>query len=116
MKFKFEKIQVWQKSMDYAEIISKIAKVFPKDEFCNLNSQIRRAADGIGLRIAEGAMGQSNAECRRYISYALRSIAEVVTCLIKARNRKYIDEDCFDSLYAETYDLMNMLIEYRNKL
>jgi len=47
--FKFEKLQIWQKSMDFGEDIFNVSKGFPKDELYNLISQARRAADSIAL-------------------------------------------------------------------
>ncbi len=43
MKFKFEKLIIWQKAMDLGENIYKMSKVFPKEETYNLSSQIRRS-------------------------------------------------------------------------
>jgi len=57
-KFKFEKLIIWQKAMDFGEEIFDLSKGFPKDEIFNLTSQIRRAADSIALNISEGATGQ----------------------------------------------------------
>jgi four helix bundle protein len=44
-QFKFEKLIVWQKSMDLAEKINSIIDGFPEKEKFNLSSQILRAAD-----------------------------------------------------------------------
>lgn len=41
MSFKFEKLKIWQQSMDFGESIHSIAKKFPKEEIFNLTSQIR---------------------------------------------------------------------------
>ena len=41
MSFKFEKLIIWQKSMDFGEMIFQISKDFPKDEMFNLVSQIK---------------------------------------------------------------------------
>ena len=60
MKFKFEKLIIWQRAMDFGEDINVIAYKFPKEEIYNLSSQIRRAADSIALNISEGAIAQSN--------------------------------------------------------
>ncbi|WP_373494689.1 four helix bundle protein, partial [Aquiflexum sp.] len=62
MYFKFEKLLIWQKSMDYAEDIFLLTKDFPKVENFNLISQSRRAVDSISLNIAEGSTGQTNPE------------------------------------------------------
>ena len=89
MSFKFEKLIIWQDSMVFAEEIYKHSSQFPKDEVFNLISQIRRASDSIALNIAEGSILQSNPEFRRFLGYSIRSIAEVVTCLYKAKYRNY---------------------------
>lgn len=102
--------------MDFAEELNNIAKAFPKDEYYNLSSQVRRAADSIALNISEGSIGQSDLEQRRFVGYAIRSLAEVVTCLHKAKRRKYITEDAFKEHYEFAYNLMNMIIGFRDKL
>jgi four helix bundle protein len=84
-KFKFEKLIIWQKSMDYGEQIYHLSDKFPKNEIYNLTSQIRRAVDSIALNISEGSIGQSNPEFRKFVGFSIRSLAEVVTCLHKAR-------------------------------
>lgn len=60
MSFKFEKLIIWQKSMDFGESIYKLTLKFSKDEIFNLTSQIRRASDSIALNISEGSILQSN--------------------------------------------------------
>ena len=93
--FKFEKLTIWQKAMDFGEIIDRISLDFPDKEKINLSSQICRAADSIALNSSEGSIGQSNAEQKKFIGYSIRSLAEVVTCLFKAKRRNYIEEKLF---------------------
>lgn len=57
MKFKFEKLIIWQKAMEFGESIFLLSQKFSKDEIYNLTSQIRRAVDSIALNIAEGSIG-----------------------------------------------------------
>ncbi len=116
MSFKFEKLIIWQQAMNLGEEINELSKKFPKEEIYNLNSQIRRAVDSIALNIAEGAIGQSKAEFQRFMRFSIRSLAEVVTCLYKAKLRNYITEKEFDDKYKKSYDLMNMMIAFRNKI
>jgi len=79
MGFKFEKLNVWNNAMEFGELINELTDKFPKKEIYNLSSQIRRAGDSIALNIAEGSIGQSNAEQKRFIGYSIRSLAEVIT-------------------------------------
>lgn len=116
MKFKFEDLIIWQKGMDLAEELNKASEKFPKKEIFNLSSQICRAAGSIALNIAEGSIGQSNLEFRKFMGYAIRSLAEVVTCLHKANRRFYISEQEFKTYYAESYSLMNMMVAFKNKI
>jgi four helix bundle protein len=116
MSFKFEKLIIWQNAMSFGEDIFKISQNFPKSEIYNLTSQINRAVDSIALNISEGSIEQSNPEFRRFLGYAIRSLAEVVTCLHKAKSRAYISEVDFDKFYQDSYNLMNMMIAFRNKL
>ena len=102
--------------MDLGEEIDSLTESFPDKERFNLSSQIRRAADSIALNISEGSIGQSNPEQKKFIGYAIRSLAEVVTCLYKANRRDYLNITQFDDLYQKSYELMNMMIAFRNKI
>ena len=116
MKFKFENLIIWQKAMDFGEEIFSRTKKFPKDEMYNLTSQMRRASDSIALNISEGSIGQTNPEFRKFMGYSIRSLAETVTCLHKAKRREYISEIEFNEFYQTSFDLMNMMIAFRNRI
>ena len=112
-KFKFEKLIIWQKAMEYGETIHRLSYKFPKEEVYNLSSQIRRAVDSIALNISEGAIDQSAPEFKRFIGFSIRSLAEVVTCLHKALKRNYISENEFTEQYEFAFNLMNMMVAFR---
>lgn len=116
VSFKFEKLRVWQMAMDQGEELNQIALSFPELERFNLSSQLRRAADSVALNIAEGSILQTDKEQSRFLGYAIRSTAEVVTCLHKARRRHYIDEGAFQKQYKSAFNLMNMTVALRNRL
>jgi four helix bundle protein len=116
MEFKFEKLIIWQKAMDFGELINTMAFKFPKEEIYNLSSQIRRAVDSIALNISEGSIGQTNIEFKKFVGYSIRSLAEVVTCLHKAKRRNYITEEEFMSYYEMAFNLMNMMTSFKNNI
>jgi four helix bundle protein len=115
-KFKFEKLHIWQDAMELGEEIISLADSFPKKEIYNLSSQICRAVDSVALNISEGSIVQSKPEFRKFLGYSARSLAEVVTCLHKAKNRLYISSEDFEKLYNDCFKLMNMIIAFRNKI
>ena len=102
--------------MDLGEEVVKLADSFPKKEMFNLSSQIRRAVDSVALNISEGSIGQSNPEFRRFMGYSIRSLAEVVTCLHKAKRRAYITEQVFNKYYNDSFNLMNMMVAFKKKI
>ncbi len=115
-KFKFEKLIIWQKALDFEEEVNNFIKKFPKKEIYNLSSQTIRAVDSIALNISEGSILQTNPEFKKFMGYAIRSLAEVVTCLHKAKRHKYITEKEFSKYYEASFNLMNMMIAFKNKI
>ena len=112
----YKELTVWQKAMDLGEEIFNLSGEFPKAEMFNLTSQIRKACDSIALNIAEGSIGQSDAELRKFLGYSIRSLAEVVTCVHKAVRRKYITQQQFEKNYSFAFNLMNMLNSFKSKV
>lgn len=102
--------------MDFAENIDKLSNDFPEKEKFNLSSQIRRAADSIALNISKGSIGQSNPEQRKFIEYAIRSLAEVVIYPFKAKRRQYLSEDDFINFYNESFSLINMMDAFKKNI
>jgi len=102
--------------MDFGEIINEVSQIFPDKEKFNLTSQIMRAVDSVALNISEGSIGQSNPEQRKFIGYSIRSLAEVVTCLFKAKRRYYISEEKFKELYNSAFHLMNKMAAFKRNI
>jgi len=116
MSFKFESFWIWQKAMDLGEVVNNMIMKFPDKEKFNLSSQMSRAADSIALNISEGSIGQSGPEYRKFMGYAIRSLAETVTCLYKADRREYITKSEFNAVYDTSFNLMNMMTAFKNKI
>jgi len=92
MPFKFEKLEVWQLSLDYVDLIYEIAGQMPKSEAYNLRSQITRAATSVALNIAEGSTSQTDAEQARFLGLAIRSLLETVACQHIISRRKFLHD------------------------
>jgi four helix bundle protein len=116
MAFKFENLKVWQSAVELSGQIYELTDGFPKKEMFVLTSQIQRASDSIALNIAEGSTGQTNPEFRRFLSFALRSAIEVVSCLHLAKRRKLIDQKQFDHFYNYLTELVKSIQALRNSI
>jgi len=116
MSFKFEKLIVWQKSVDLSAEVHELTRTFPKEELFILTSQTKRAADSVSLNIAEGSTGQSNPEFKKFLGYSLRSSIEVVGCLYLGRRRGLINQPDFDKIYKQCEEILVMINALRNSL
>ena len=114
--FKFEQLAVWQRALDLSERIHRVVQKFPREELYVLSSQIKRAADSIALNVAEGSTGQSNAEFRLFVNYAIRSAVEVVACLRIAERRGLMERASVEELGDETERVVRMLYGLRKSL
>lgn len=91
-KYSFENLEIYQLSMQLIKEIYSISKKFPKTEAFCLTSQIRRAVISIALNITEGSGRNSKKDFARFINQSIGSLLETKTCLIIAKDLKYITQ------------------------
>lgn len=77
----YHQLDIWNRAMDYCVAIYELTARLPAEEKYNLASQLRRAVTSVPLNIAEGCGAASPAEFSRFLSYAYRSLKEVITAL-----------------------------------
>ena len=87
--FKFEELHVYQKAIEYGELVHSQVSAFPKIENYRLSAQFARAADSIAFNIAEGS-GSSDAGFLNYLRIARDSSRECVAATTKSLLRNYI--------------------------
>lgn len=87
--FKFEDLMVYQKAIEFGEMVHSQISTFPKIEDYRLSAQFARAADSIAFNIAEGS-GSSDASFLNYLRIARDSSRECVAATTKALLRNYI--------------------------
>lgn len=74
----FEKLNVWQDSIDLVEIIYKIVKKFPSDEKFGLISQMKRCSVSISSNLAEGTSRITNKDKAHFSTIAFSSTMELL--------------------------------------
>ncbi len=113
--FKFEDLQVYQKAMDFGEVVDALVKKFPKHELYALSSQFRRASDSVALNLAEGYPG-SDAQFVKHINHAIYSANECVSCSTKAIKRNYITQDQNENNRKLISEMTKMMSSLRKKI
>ena len=89
----YQDLIVWQRSMDFVELVYQATKAFPKEELYGLTSQLRRAAVSIPSNIAEGQGRTSPKEFIHFLSIAHGSLREAETQIMIAQRLGYIQPD-----------------------
>jgi len=114
--FRFERLDVWQKSVEFAEHIYCISSSFPSKEQFGLTSQIRRSAVSISANIAEGSSRTTDKDFSRFIEIAFGSLCETVSHLRIARSQNFINSEDYKKLYTFAEELSWMLSAFRTTL
>lgn len=115
-KFNFEKLDVWQKAIDFAGHIYIATRSFPADERFGLTSQLRRAAVSISSNIAEGSSRNSKVDFARFVEIATGSLFESVSQSVLARNQSFLSDPNYDAIYESAQELSRMLSGLRSYL
>ncbi|MFA5986692.1 MAG: four helix bundle protein [Parcubacteria group bacterium] len=116
MNHRYEKLTVWQKSMDLVEVIYCVTQKFPLNEQYGLSAQMRRCAVSIPSNIAEGSRRNSNKDFHHFVTMAFGSGAELETQLHISRRLHYIEEVDFQNTIRQITEVMKMINKFRSGL
>jgi four helix bundle protein len=114
--FNFEKLDVWQKAIDFADLVYNQTRSFPADERFGLTNQMRRAAVSVSSNIAEGTSRMSQTDFARFIEIATGSVFEVVSQSFIARRQGFLTQEAFAQLYSAADEIGRMLSGLRKSL
>ncbi len=107
--FGFEKLDVWQKSVDVADEVYRLTREFPDYEKFGLANQMRRAAVSISSNIAEGSSRESKKDFARFLQLAYGSVMEVVSQLHIAQRQEFISKEDARRLYLNSEEIARMI-------
>lgn len=114
--FNFEKLEVWRKAIEFADMVYTNTRRYPADERFGLTNQMRRAAVSISSNIAEGSSRISRKDFSRFVEIATGSVFEVVSQSFIGRNQGFLTETEFESLYNSAEEQSKMLSGLRRSL
>lgn len=107
--YKFEKLSVYKKALEFNREIFEITKFFPAGLRFSLTSQIIRASISVCANIAEGAGRYSKKESRNFYNIARGSIFEVVSLLDIALMEDFISKKDHNRIYSAGEEISKML-------
>jgi four helix bundle protein len=114
--FNFEKLEVWQKAIDFADFVYAVTRVFPDNERFGLTNQMRRDAVPVSSNIAEGSARISPNDYARFVEIATGSLFEVVSQAFVGRRQGFLNEADFQKLYQAAEEQGKMLSGLRRSL
>lgn len=109
MSFIFEKLEVYQRAVDFAERIETLSKGMTGQGYHHLLDQLRRAALSISLNIAEGNGRWHTKDRKNFFWIARGSVFECVPLVELCRRQKLISEETCAELKADLEVLSKML-------
>ena len=114
--FNFEKLDVWQLALQFADDVYRITRQFPVDERFGLTSQLRRSAVSVSANIAEGSSRSSTKDSIRFIEIAFGSLMESISHITVAKRQGFLREEDFQRLYQVAERAARMLSGLRSSL
>jgi four helix bundle protein len=114
--FNFEKLDVWQEAIQFADLVYKFTGTFPSEERFGLTNQMRRAAISVSSNIAEGSSRGSRADFSRFVEIATGSLFEVVSQATISRHQNLLAQSAYEEIYAAAEKQSRMLSGLRKSL
>ena len=91
MSFKFERLEVWQRSVAFADRMFSVTDGFPQRYQYSLGDQLRRAALSVPTNIAEGSGRDAAKKSAYFFRIAKGSTYEVVSLLAVAKRHNLLE-------------------------
>lgn len=109
MSFNFERLTVWQRSLDFADAMFELADNLPKRYQFSLGEQLRRAALSIPTNIAEGCGRDGLKERAYFYNVAKGSVYEVISLLAMVGKRGHLEHADYQHYHQEADEIAAML-------
>ena len=108
MGFSFEKLHVYQKSINFADRICAATEEFPRG-YGFLVDQLNRASLSIAANIAEGNGRFTKPDRKNFFCIARGSVQECVPLLELAARRNLLSDETHQELKAQLEEIARML-------
>ena len=107
--FRFQKLDVWQKTTRFASLVYRLTREFPDTERFGLVSQMRRSAVSVAANIAEGSGRRSKKDFGRFLDVSYGSLMETVSHAVIASDQGFLNTDDLELLMQSADEIARML-------
>lgn len=117
IEFGYEKLLVWQRSLEWADRILTIAEnIGAERKHYRLIEQIESSCTSVPMNIAEGKGRFSKKEFVHFLYIARGSLYETMTLLEIFLKRRWVSQEEFSSVKNETREIAKMLNGFINSV
>src|SRR5690554_5895240 len=111
----YKNLKIWQLGIEIANEVSDILEKFPKHEVFSLSSQISRCSVSVPSNIAEGS-ARTDKSFSHFLDVSLGSSYELLTQLIIAKHRNYINELTFSQIETKIEEFQRRTMAFQNSI
>ena len=111
MKFIYENLEVWNKSVEFAvKVINTVENISTDRKHYRLLEQIEASSTSIAMNIAEGKGRYSKKEFKQYLYIARGSLYETMTLLEIFKRMNWISDDKYNELEKTGKEIASMIM------
>ncbi len=106
----FEKLAVWQRSVEMVESVYQLTRGFPADEKSGLAASLRRSATGVPARIADAEGQEDPTKAQQGMTAARGMIRELQTYAVICRRMRFLGYMTYSSFRRRLRKIDLMLL------
>ncbi|MBF8150456.1 four helix bundle protein [Winogradskyella sp. F6397] len=107
--YSFEKLKVWQESIQLAIKTYKTTDLFPKEEKFGLTSQMRRCSVSVSSNLAEGTSRLTKKDKAHFMTISYSSAIELLNQSIISKELGFISEDSYKTMRKDIESITNKI-------
>ena len=105
IRFRFEKLTVWQEARRLNRQVYTLARKLPETERFGLISQLRRAVVSVSANIAEGSGRNSDKDFAHFLEQSYGSLMETASLLYLAQDERFLKAEELDPVLDKIEEL-----------
>jgi len=115
-KFRFENLEIWQRAVEVARKLFRLADILEENKLYRFADQLRGAGISMPNNIAEGSGSTSKKEFVQFLNIARRSTFENASMILVFAKDNLISEDMKSEIVQDLDELCRMITSFSRSL